>query len=164
MATKKKKMSSALPHLSAKGDVHMVDVAAKSPTKRRACAEATVSLSPRTVRALKTDSLKKGDALATARIAAIVGAKQTSNLIPLCHPLALTHVGVDVKLGASHVTLRVTAETIGSTGVEMEAMVGASTGALALYDMVKSIDRSASVSVALIEKSGGRSGTWVRKG
>jgi len=163
MAAKKRTARRSLPHLTQKGDVHMVDVGVKAATKRRAQAEAIITLSPKAIRALKNDSLKKGDALATSKIAAITGAKQTPQLIPLCHPLALTHVSVDLRIARTHVALVVTTETTGPTGVEMEAMVGASAGALALYDMVKSLDRGATFHVALLEKSGGKSGPWVRK-
>ena len=140
----------------------MVNISEKSPTRRIARAEAVITILATTARALRSDSLQKGDALATAKIAAILGAKQTPSLVPLCHPVALTGVDVAIKVGPTRVTLTVTAETIGQTGVEMEAMVGASTGALALYDMVKSIDRTAHFSVRLLTKSGGRSGSWKR--
>lgn len=140
----------------------MVNVGDKTATRRIARAEAILTILPATARALRSDSLKKGDALATAKIAAIQGAKQTPSLIPLCHPIALTGVDVAITVGAARVTLTVTTETVGQTGVEMEAMVGASTGALALYDMVKSIDRTAHFTVRLLTKSGGRSGSWKR--
>jgi cyclic pyranopterin phosphate synthase len=150
-------------HLTEDGDVHMVDVGAKPETDRVATAEATVHLAPDTADALFGGSLPKGDALATVRIAAIAGTKRTPDLIPLCHPIALTSVEVAVERTAVGARIEVTARTTGRTGVEMEAMTGASVGALTLYDMVKGIDRGAEIGpVRLLAKSGGRSGEWRR--
>ncbi len=150
-------------HLDEDGAVHMVDVGSKEPSQRTAIAVARVAMADTTRDALLGGSLPKGDALATVRIAAIQGAKRTSDLIPLCHPLALDGVDVSVDPTDDGVQIRVTARIHARTGVEMEAMTGAAVGALALYDMIKGVDRSAAVSgVMLIHKSGGKSGEWNR--
>ncbi len=154
---------SEFTHLTEDGDVHMVDVGAKAETDRVAVAEAVVTLAPATTDALFGGDLPKGDALATVRIAAIAGTKRTPDLIPLCHPIALTNVEVAVERVEAGARIEVTARTTGRTGVEMEAMTGASVGALTLYDMVKGIDRGAEIGpVRLLAKSGGRSGEWRR--
>lgn len=158
-------MARRLTHLNLKGEAHIVDVGEKRPTRRRAVAEARLEAQPETVSAIVGGELKKGDALAVARIAGIMAAKKTSELIPLCHPLALTSVGVEIGPGTDAGTLLVsaTAETTGPTGVEMEAMVAASVAALTLYDMAKGIDRAMSITrVELVEKSGGKSGDYRR--
>ena len=151
-----------MTHVRADGTVRMVDVGAKRATARSASAQAIVRMDPAAHRALKAGSLKKGDALATARIAGIMAAKRASDLIPLCHPLALTHVDVDIALGDRDVaTVTCSARCTGSTGVEMEAMTGACVAALTLYDMCKALDRGVVIeSVRLLRKSGGRSGTY----
>jgi cyclic pyranopterin phosphate synthase len=151
-------------HLTERGEVHMVDVGAKDVTRRRAVARARVTMQKETFARLQRGDTPKGDVLATVRLAGIQGAKRTPELIPLCHVIALTKVTVDVELarGAAHIT--VSAEAADRTGVEMEALVGASTAALALYDMLKGIDRGMRIEVELAEKAGGKSGTWTRRG
>jgi cyclic pyranopterin phosphate synthase len=144
----------------------MVDVADKPATERRAVARATVRVSPETARAVQAGDAPKGDVLGVARIAGIQAAKRTSELIPLCHPLALTFVGVEGEVDAAAGTIVLSAEarTTGQTGVEMEALTAASVAALTVYDMVKGIERGAEIAeVALLEKSGGRSGHWRRE-
>ena len=150
-------------HLDAKGEVHMVDVGAKDVTARVALARAEVRMLPETAARLRAGATPKGDVLATARIAAIQAAKRTSDLIPLCHAIALTRVEVDIALADRGLTIDVRVEARDRTGVEMEAMVGASVGALTIYDMLKGIDRGMSYAVTLLEKSGGKSGTWMRE-
>jgi cyclic pyranopterin phosphate synthase len=143
----------------------MVDVGDKPATERRALARARVRLSPDTARAVEQGNAPKGDVLGTARIAGIQAAKRTSELIPLCHPLALTFVGVEAEIDpdAGDVTITAEARTTGPTGVEMEALTAAAVAALTVYDMVKGIERGAEIAeVVLLEKSGGRSGEWRR--
>ena len=150
-------------HLDERGNVHMVNVGDKSITDRVAVASATVEMANGTRRRLFSDDLPKGDALATARIAAIGGAKRTPDLIPLCHPLAISGVTVDIEQVPIGAKVTVTVSVTDRTGVEMEAMTAAAVGALAIYDMVKGIDRAARIaSVELMSKSGGRSGEWRR--
>lgn len=151
-----------MTHVRADGSVKMVDVGPKRATAREASAQAIVRMNAAAHRALKSGDLKKGDALATARIAGIMAAKRSADLIPLCHPLALTHVDVDVALrGRDTVALTCTARCTGQTGVEMEAMTGACVAALAIYDMCKALDRGIVIeSVRLLRKTGGRSGTY----
>ena len=143
----------------------MVDVGAKPETARRARAEAVVRMSPETAAAVAAGDAPKGDVLGTARLAGIGAAKRTGELIPLCHPIPLDHVEVEgaVDAAAGIVTLAAEAATTGKTGVEMEAMTACSVAALTVYDMVKGIERGVTIeAVALIHKSGGRSGTWER--
>ncbi|MEQ9636348.1 MAG: cyclic pyranopterin monophosphate synthase MoaC [Devosia marina] len=157
-------MTSGLTHLNEKGEAHIVDIGDKAVTRRRAVAQAVLSGQAETIATIMGGGLKKGDALAVARIAGIMAAKKTAELIPLCHPIPLTKVGVDIS-GASDTSIRVvaTAETTGQTGVEMEALIAASTAALTLYDMAKAIDRAMVVSeMCLVEKSGGKSGDFAR--
>lgn len=150
-------------HLDEEGNVHMVDVGAKQTSVRVAVAEATVTMEPATAEKLFAGELGKGDALATVRIAAIQAAKQTPTLIPLCHPISLDRLEVAIEHISSGARIEVLAGITARTGVEMEAMTGASVGALALYDMIKGIDRGATVeSVRLLSKSGGKSGEWTR--
>ena len=152
-----------LPHLDSAGHARMVDVGGKPDTVRRAVAEASVSMEPATAAALFGGDLPKGDAIAVARIAGIQAAKKTSELIPLCHPLFLTTVAVDIERtdAGARVTTRV--GTTGTTGVEMEALTAASVAALSIYDMVKSLERGVEIGpIRLLEKSGGRSGEWQR--
>lgn len=150
-------------HLDDRGNVHMVDVGGKAVTDRVAVAVATVEMADSTRRRLFSDDLPKGDALATARIAAIGAAKRTPDLIPLCHPIAISGVTVAIEQVSGGATVTVTVSVTAKTGVEMEAMTAASVGALAIYDMVKGIDRAARIgSVELLSKSGGRSGEWHR--
>ena len=145
----------------------MVDVSDKADTVRRAVARATMRVSADTARAVADGDTPKGDVLGTARIAGIQAAKRTSELIPLCHPLALSFVGVEGEIDTEIGTISLTAEarTTGPTGVEMEALTAAAVAALTVYDMVKGIERGAEIAeVVLLEKSGGRSGVWRRGG
>lgn len=152
-----------LSHLDDEGRVHMVDVGEKDVTERRAVAEAFVAMSPETKAKLFAGDLPKGDALAVARVAAIMGAKRTSDLIPLCHPIGIDSVDVKIKAVGVGARIEVACEVHARTGVEMEAMTGASAGALALYDMIKGVDKGAEIGpVRLLAKSGGRSGEWTR--
>jgi len=153
-----------LSHMDEAGNVRMVDVGDKAPTARRAVAEATVLMGRATRERLFADDLPKGDAVATVRIAAIQGAKRTSSLIPLCHPLPIESVSVNIEPTPDGAAITVTATVTAKTGVEMEAMTGAAIGAVALYDMIKGVDRGSQIgAVRLLEKSGGRSGEWRRE-
>ncbi|AVF05401.1 MULTISPECIES: cyclic pyranopterin monophosphate synthase MoaC [Devosia] len=157
-------MASGLTHLNEKGEAHIVDIGDKPVTRRRAVAQAVLSGQAETIATILGGGLQKGDALAVARIAGILAAKKTAELIPLCHPIPLTKVSVEIT-GTSDTSIRIvaTAETTGQTGVEMEALIAASTAALTLYDMAKAIDRAMVVSeMCLVEKSGGKSGDFVR--
>lgn len=150
-------------HLRARGGVQMVNVGVKSVTKRRAEAETSVSMSEQAFELLASHQVPKGDVLSTARIAGIMAAKRTSDLIPLCHTLLLTHVGVDLKLVRDRREVEIVAvvETTGKTGVEMEALVAASTAALTIYDMLKASDRAMQIGpTRLVSKSGGASGDY----
>lgn len=158
----KKKKPLALSHLTGAGHAHMVDVGEKDVTARRATARARVRMSPDTFVQLAAGKTKKGDVLAAARIAGIQGAKRTSELIPLCHIVALTKVEIDIRLEGGVAIIEATAEARDRTGVEMEAMVAASTAALTLYDMLKAVDRAMEFDVRLLSKRGGKSGTWER--
>jgi cyclic pyranopterin phosphate synthase len=158
-----------LTHLDASGHAHMVDVGGKPATLRRAIAEAVVTMAPATLALVASGGAPKGDVLATARIAGIMAAKRTAELIPLCHPLALTHVAVEIEplptpvpAGPGRVRVEATCETTGPTGVEMEALTAASVAALTVYDMLKALDRGMSFEVRLLAKEGGASGTWKR--
>ena len=157
--------ASGLAHLDASGRARMVDVGGKPLSERRAVARALVRVSPATARAVLDGDAPKGDVIGVARIAGIQAAKRTSELIPLCHPLALSFVGVEgaVDATAGEIALIAEARTTGPTGVEMEALTAASVAALTVYDMVKGIEPGAQIAeVALLEKSGGRSGHWRR--
>ncbi|MBM3718969.1 MAG: cyclic pyranopterin monophosphate synthase MoaC [Actinobacteria bacterium] len=150
-------------HLDEQGRARMVDVGAKDITRRRAVATARVSMSASTATAVGTGTLPKGDVLAVARVAGIQAAKRTAELIPLCHPLAVSAVSVDLVVVADGVEITATVETTGQTGVEMEALTAVSVAALTVYDMCKSADRDMVIGeVMLVEKSGGRSGTYTR--
>ena len=154
-----------LTHLDASGNARMVDVGGKEETERRAIAVATLRMSPDTARSVERGDGPKGEVLGTARIAGIQAAKRTGELIPLAHPIGLTFVDVEARLEPEVGLLTLTAEvrTVGRTGVEMEAMMAATVAALTVYDMVKGIERGVTVeSIGLLEKSGGRSGTWRR--
>src|SRR6266511_881989 len=141
-----------LSHVSATGDVRMVDVGGKPLSRRRAVARATVRMVPATAQRLR--ELPKGDALATAQVAGIMAAKRTSELIPLCHPLPLSHVEVSLEIGTDGVEITATVETTAQTGVEMEALTAVSVAALTIYDMAKAVDKKMSVTdVALLEKT-----------
>jgi cyclic pyranopterin monophosphate synthase len=158
---------SELTHLDEHGTARMVDVGDKPATDRRAVARAVVRMSPRTAATVQAGDAPKGDVLGTARIAGVLAAKRTGELIPLCHPLGLDHVDVDAEVdpAAGTVTLTAEARVTARTGVEMEAMTAVSVAALTVYDMVKGLERGVEIaSVALLEKSGGRSGTWRREG
>jgi cyclic pyranopterin phosphate synthase len=154
-----------LTHLDRRGQARMVDVAAKPVTEREAVAECSVRMAAGTIAAVRDSELSKGDALAVARVAGIMAAKRTAELIPLCHPLPLSFAGVEaaVDADAGVITLTAEARTTASTGVEMEALTAASIAALTVYDMVKGLERGARIAeVILLEKSGGRSGDWRR--
>jgi cyclic pyranopterin monophosphate synthase len=154
-----------LSHLDERGQARMVDVSQKDPTVREAVAEAAVRMAAPTMIALRSGTTPKGDVLATARIAGIQASKRTSELIPLCHPIPLDAVSIDIVLDDHEPVARVTARarTTARTGVEMEALVAASVAALTLYDMLKAIDRGMEIEkVRLLEKHGGRSGSYVR--
>jgi cyclic pyranopterin monophosphate synthase len=154
---------SRLSHVDSKGRARMVDVSAKAPTVRKATAQAVVRLSPAALVLIAEGRLPKGDAMETARLAGIMAAKKTPELIPLCHPLALTHIDVTAEPLETGVRFVSTVACAGPTGVEMEALTAVSVAALALYDMIKAVDREAVIeSVCLLEKSGGRSGTYRR--
>ncbi len=156
-------MSQTLTHLNEKGEARIVDIGGKAITTRRAVARAKIEAKPETVEAIAGGTLKKGDALAVARIAGIMAAKKTSDLIPLCHPIALSKVEVEIVVEDGQLVITATAETSDRTGVEMEAMTAASVAALTLYDMAKGIDRGMRISsVELVEKSGGKSGRYLR--
>jgi cyclic pyranopterin phosphate synthase len=163
MASQDPKSTTSLTHLNATGEAHMVDVGAKEITARKAVARARVTLSAETFAMLASGETPKGDVLATARIAGISAAKRTSELIPLCHLIALTRVDISIVLDAGMVTIDATAEAHDRTGVEMEALVAASTAALTIYDMLKAVDRDIHFDVRLISKSGGRTGDWHRE-
>ena len=154
-----------LTHLDDEGAARMVDVAAKPVTDRRAVARAVVRMTPQTAATVAAGDAPKGDVLGVARIAGIQAAKRTGELIPLCHPIGLDHVDVDgvIDAAAGTVTLTATTRVSARTGVEMEAMTAAAIAALTVYDMVKGLDKGVAVErVELLEKSGGRSGDWIR--
>ena len=153
-----------LTHFDAQGQAHMVDVAAKAATHRVAVASGRIEMLPATLALIEAGNAKKGDVLGIARIAGIQGAKKTSDLIPLCHPIALTRVAVEfeVEEGSSSVLCRTTAECTGQTGVEMEALTACSAALLTIYDMCKAVDRGMTISgIRLLEKRGGKSGHFV---
>lgn len=153
-----------LTHFDAAGQAHMVDVGAKPETVRTALACGSIYMQPPTLELIRSGSAKKGDVLGIARIAAIQGAKHTADLIPLCHPIALTRVAVEFEIDLENhaVHCRVTAECCGRTGVEMEALTAVSVGLLTIYDMCKAVDRGMRIEgVRLLEKLGGKSGHWV---
>lgn len=148
-------------HLDETGAAHMVDVGAKPVTQRRAVAGGRIFMSAEALDAIRSGNGPKGDVLSTARIAGIMGAKRTADLIPLCHPLALTKVSVDFAWEDNGISVVAVAQTMGQTGVEMEALTAASVALLTLYDMAKALDRAMILGdIRLLEKSGGRSGDW----
>jgi cyclic pyranopterin monophosphate synthase len=154
---------SPFPHLSSSGEARMVDVSSKDVTARTATAAARVLVSPQCVAALRDGSVPKGDALAVARIAGVMAAKRTADLIPLCHPLFLSGVDVTAEVVDSGVELTAIVKTTERTGVEMEALTAVSVAGLAVIDMIKAIDRAAVITdVRVVAKSGGRSGGWSR--
>lgn len=154
---------STLTHFNATGAAHMVDVGGKAASARRAIAEGMIALRPETSALIASGAHGKGDVLGIARLAGIMASKKTADLIPLCHPLALTHVDVELfnEPEDQRVRCRVTAETVGPTGVEMEALTAVQVALLSVYDMCKAVDRGMVIyNVRLLEKSGGRSGLW----
>jgi cyclic pyranopterin phosphate synthase len=159
---------STLTHFDAQGQAHMVDVAAKASTHRIGVAAGRIEMLPSTLAVIEAGSAKKGDVLGIARIAGIMAAKKTSDLIPLCHPLALTRVAIDFAViqasvtQASAIACTATVETVGPTGVEMEALTAVQVALLTIYDMCKAIDRGMTITgVKLLEKHGGKSGSFV---
>lgn len=156
-------MNSPLTHFDAQGQAHMVDVAAKAETHRVALAAGRITMLPATLALITAGEAKKGDVLGVARIAAIQAAKRTAELIPLCHPLPLTRVAIEFEIDAagSAVVCRARAETLGRTGVEMEALTAVQIGLLTIYDMCKAADRGMVIGdVRVLEKQGGKSGDW----
>ena len=152
-----------LTHFDATGQAHMVDVGAKQDTHRIAVAAGTIRMKPETLALIQSGNAKKGDVIGIARIAAIMASKRTSDLVPLCHPLPITRVAVDfdVDAAASSVHCRAQVETIGKTGVEMEALTAVQVGLLTVYDMCKAVDRGmVMTNVRVLEKHGGKSGDW----
>ena len=156
-------MADDFTHLDDEGHVRMVDVGSKDPTQRHAVAEATVAMSEETRARLFSWDLPKGDAMATVRLAAIQGAKRTPDLVPLAHPLAIDAISVEIEATDTGARITVSVSVTAKTGVEMEAITGAAIGAIALYDMIKALDRGTEIaSVRLLEKRGGKSGSWRR--
>jgi len=154
-----------LTHFNEAGEARMVDVGAKAATQRRAIAEGWIRLLPATLELILTGGHKKGDVLGIARVAGIMGAKRTADLVPLCHPLALTHIRVDLEpeVETARVRCRARVETLGQTGVEMEALCAVQVALLTIYDMCKAVDKGMVIeTVRLVEKWGGRSGHWRR--
>ncbi len=156
---------SKLTHFNQAGEAHMVDIAAKDATARRAVAAGRIVMQPETLRLIEAGGHKKGDVLGVARVAGIMATKRTADLVPMCHPLALTHVAIefDIDSEACAIDCIVTCETRGQTGVEMEALTGVQVTLLTIYDMCKAVDRGMVIDgVRLLEKSGGKSGHWKR--
>lgn len=156
---------SKLTHFDQKGNAHMVDVAAKAITHRRAVASGRINMQPDTFQLIQQGGHKKGDVLAVARVAGIMAAKKTADLIPLCHPLSLSHISIDFTLDSAQncVTCTAAVETDGKTGVEMEALTAVQIALLTIYDMCKAVDRGMTLTdISLLEKSGGKSGDWQR--
>ena len=158
--------SKQLSHTTDKGEASMVDVSAKATTSRTAIAQAIVRMASETLKLIIDGDLPKGDVLAVARVAGIQAAKKTSDLIPLCHPLPITKAGIDFEVtGPGELTITSVCRVTGQTGVEMEALTGASVAALTVYDMCKAVDKGMTVhEIALLEKTGGKSGHYVREG
>ncbi len=150
-----------LTHLDERGAAHMVDISAKADSVREAVAEGRIGMSSEALEAIKAGSAKKGDVLATARIAGIMAAKKTSDLIPLCHPLALSKISIDFDFEPGGIRVNALARLTGKTGVEMEALTAATVALLTIYDMAKAIDKGMILSdIRLLSKSGGKSGDW----
>ena len=161
-----KNKPASLTHFDARGQAHMVDVGGKTETHRVARAGGTIRMLPATFALIQSGSSKKGDVIGIARLAAIQAAKRTAELIPLCHPIAITRIAADFAFDepGAGVSLEVTVETFGRTGVEMEALTAVSVGLLTVYDMCKAVDRGMHIEViGLIEKSGGKSGHWLAR-
>lgn len=157
--------SNTLTHVDARGRVRMVDVGAKPVTDREAVARGSIRMAPATVRAVRRGAVAKGDPLQAARIAGIMAAKRTADLVPLCHPLPLTHVSVELQPRRDGVEIEARVRTSAQTGVEMEALTAVAVAALTVYDMVKAIDREMTIGeIRLIEKRGGRRGEYRRSG
>lgn len=153
-----------LTHIDDQGAARMVDVSAKPDTQRRAVAEGRISMSAEAASAIRAGAVAKGDVLAVARVAGIMAAKRTGDLIPLCHPLPITSVAIDLRADDAGVTATATVTTTGKTGVEMEAMTAVSVALLTIYDMAKAIDRGMTIGdVRLMSKTGGKSGEWMRE-
>ena len=164
MATRKSGASGALTHVDAKGRIRMVDVGDKPVTDREAVARGSIAMSAAARRLIRSGAVKKGDPLQAARLAGIMAAKKTSELIPLCHPLNLSHVAVNLTPTRTGYAIEARVRISGQTGVEMEALTAVSVAALTLYDMVKAVDRSMVIGdIELIEKKGGKSGHYRRK-
>lgn len=162
-----KNKPASLTHFDARGQAHMVDVGGKTETHRVARAGGTIRMLPATFALIQSGSSKKGDVIGIARLAAIQAAKRTAELIPLCHPIAITRIAADFAFDepGAGVSLEVTVETFGRTGVEMEALTAVSVGLLTVYDMCKAVDRGMHIeAIGLIEKSGGKSGHWLARG
>ena len=154
-------MPKRLTHLSKRGEARMVDVSSKSPTERVAVAEGRIRMRPQTIALVRRGNAKKGDVLGAARLAGIMAAKRTHELIPLCHPLALSQVAVDISPVRGGFNVRATVKVTGKTGVEMEALTAVSVACLTVYDMVKAVERGMRIEgIRLIEKRGGKSGTY----
>ncbi|WP_373488458.1 cyclic pyranopterin monophosphate synthase MoaC [Blastomonas sp.] len=152
---------SDLTHIDASGAAHMVDVSSKPDTMREAVAEGVIAMQPPVIAAIKAGDIKKGDVLGTARIAGIMAAKRTSDLIPLCHPLPISSVSVDFNYVETGIHVETKVRTSGKTGVEMEALTAASIALLTIYDMAKALDKGMTIGpVRLLAKSGGKSGDW----
>jgi cyclic pyranopterin monophosphate synthase len=153
-----------LTHLGRRGEAHMVDVGGKTPTERVAVAQGHVRMAKATLALLRKGNAKKGDVLGAARLAGIMAAKRTHELIPLCHPLALSKVAVDIAPDKSGITVRATVKVTGKTGVEMEALMAVSVACLTIYDMVKAVERGMIIeNIRLLEKRGGKSGVYLAK-
>lgn len=162
--TNKAPAEAKLTHFDSTGQAHMVDVGSKNDTHRIAVASGSIRMKPETLALIQSGTAKKGDVLGIARIAAIMATKRTSDLIPLCHPLALTRVKVDFSIDEANVSITclTQAETVGKTGVEMEALTAVQIGLLTIYDMCKAVDRGMVITdVRVMEKHGGKSGDWV---
>ena len=158
-----KRTTKRLTHLSKRGEARMVDVSDKAPTERVAIAEGRIRMRPATLASVKRGNAKKGDVLGAARLAGIMAAKRTHELIPLCHPLALSKLALDIEPIRGGLNVRATVKVTGKTGVEMEALTAVSVACLTIYDMVKAVDRGMTIeAVRLVSKSGGRSGDWKR--
>ena len=164
MTTARKRSAARLSHVDEAGRVRMVDVSAKAVTAREAVARGHITVSREALRLIRTGRIAKGDPLQTARLAGIMAAKRTSELIPLCHPLALSHVDVVLTPAAGGYDIEARARTTAQTGVEMEALTAVSVAALTVYDMVKAVDKTMVIGqIRLMEKRGGRSGDWRRE-
>jgi cyclic pyranopterin phosphate synthase len=165
MPTKRRMPQTRLSHVDARGHARMVDVSDKAVTHREAVAMGDVRMSAAARRAIRARTVRKGDPLQVARLAGVMAAKRTSDLIPLCHPLPLAHVGVDLEARPYGYRIVARVATVGRTGVEMEALVAVAAAALTLYDMLKAVDRAIVIDrVCLVEKRGGRSGAYRRRG